>query len=167
MTAALGCFDTERHGQSLFPSLFTSGTGIPLSPLFPCNPPPTDSYNPPHASMHSFLHFLRLFGFVHSGLRRRGLYTRFTAGGFHSPKHVVFTLSGMPKVHSPGSEVGGRANRSGLNATGGMRREAGPSLRRVSSGSQAWRPQIKCTDMLKVVKCELLRATNIFFCSSQ
>lgn len=47
MTAALGCFDTERHGQSLFPSLFTSGTGIPLSPLFPCNPPPTDSYNPP------------------------------------------------------------------------------------------------------------------------
>lgn len=141
---------------------------FPFCRFSPATRPPTDSYNSPPL-MHSFLHFLRLFGFVHSGLRRRGLYTRFTAGGFHSPKHVVFTLSGMPKVHSPGSEVGGRANRSGLNVTGGMRREAGPTLRRVSSGSQAWRPEIKCTNMLKnrAFKCKLLRATNIFFCSSQ
>lgn len=28
----LACFDTERHGHSLFPPLFTPGKGIPLCP---------------------------------------------------------------------------------------------------------------------------------------
>lgn len=57
MTAALACFDTEQHGHSLFPPLFTPGTGIPLSPPTPnppaatCNLPPT--YAPPPAPQQS------------------------------------------------------------------------------------------------------------------
>lgn len=47
MTAALACFDTERHGHSLFPPLFTPGTGIPLSPPTP-NPPLRNLQPPTH-----------------------------------------------------------------------------------------------------------------------
>lgn len=145
MTAALGCFDTERRERD--PALTFSITfhfrnrNSPIA-AFPLQPraPPTDSCNPPStpSSTSSACSDLSTQG------RTAGAFTPTsqpapTALGFHSPKHVVFTLSGMPKVHSLRSGVGGRARRSGVNV-GRTRREAG--LPWVSSGSPAWQPAL-------------------------
>lgn len=85
MTAALGCFDMERHERDLavtFSITFQFRKGNSPFAAFPCNP--HASHQSVQPSQHSFLHFLSLLGFVHSGPHRRGLYARLTASS-HSP----------------------------------------------------------------------------------
>lgn len=80
MTAALGCFDMERHEQDLavtFSITFQFRNRNSPFAAFLCNPPA--SHHPVQASQHSFLHFLSLLAFVHSGPLHRGLYTRLAA----------------------------------------------------------------------------------------
>ena len=86
--------------QSLFPSLFSTGTGIPLFPLFPVSRSQISS-RPARPSLHSFLHFLSLLGSSTQG-HTAGAFTpasqpATTVHAFHSFKHVVFTLSEMPE----------------------------------------------------------------------
>lgn len=77
---------------------------------------------------------------------------------FHSPKHVVFTLSGMPRVHSLRSGVGERANGVGASAAGGR----GERSFLFGSGRRAWQAGLFLF-MLRVSAGRVvfeLRATN-------
>lgn len=92
MTAALGCFDMERRERNLevtFSITFQFRNRNSPFAAFLCTSlawmPPTIPYKSPQ---HSFLHFLSLLGFVHSGPLHRGLYTRLAANS-HNP---CFTL---------------------------------------------------------------------------
>lgn len=153
MTAALRCFDTERHEQSLFPSLFSSGTGIPLLPLLSvAHPPP--------------LHFLSLLGCVHSGPHRGPRYARLT-GSSHSPsalrpsKHIVFALREMPEVgFFHGAQQRGGQSGLMLNAGGGSGERWLPFWPGFSQEGQ-WDERYLCFTLLGGGRlCDVTQATS-------
>lgn len=148
MTAALACFDTERHGHSLFPPLFTPGTGIPLSPPTPntpsatCNLPPT--YAPPPTSPTPN----KVFPLLPPPAWICPLRASPPRGPLHPPRSQRFPLAQACCFHfiwdAKSSFTGIRAGREGktgpgLSATGGMRRRAGPAPCRARSAREAER----------------------------
>lgn len=131
--------------QSVFPSLSSSGTGIPLSPLFPPRTPPTNSYNPPSAPSSASSACLDLSTQGHTA-------GAFTPASQPAPSSPWFPLAQAGCFHFiwdakssfteirggwEGKQVRGKCGRR-------MRREAVPALPRVSSGSQAWRARLFC-----------------------
>lgn len=133
MTAALGCFDMERHesGPALtFSITFQSRNRNSPFAAFPLTPPSSTPSSTSSACSDSSTQGHAAGTFTAASQPAP------TALGFHSPKHVFFHFIWDAK--SSFTEIRGRAGGQtglGVNAAGGR----GGRRSLLGSGSQAWR----------------------------